>query len=323
VSLSTNCFFFVNHATANNGLQGFIPDEIRALKRLEYFNLEFNRGVVGTIPESFGDMNALTHLALQWCNLDGTIPYWLSQMSNIEYLGLGNNLLDGTVPSEIGLMQRLELLGLDDNDLYGDINIFRSLSNIKSLYLENNYFSGNLTDTLMQSWPNLEELDLSDCVFTGEVPPTMFNHQANLKVVDLHGNGFVGPLPDAINENFQLEFLVPESFANFRVLRHLDLSQNLLSYTLPEKLSEMTTLEYLFTGTNNFAPGEVPKFLIELTNLRELSMKKNQLQGSIPQFMQYLSNLRFLDFRKFKALILLMFLARSCLTLILSQTPMS
>jgi len=36
--------------------------------------------------------------------------------------------------------------------------------------------------------------------------------------------------------------------------------------------------------------------LIELTNLKELSMKQNQLKGSIPEFLLYLSNLEFLDF---------------------------
>mmetsp|Transcript_36742 Transcript_36742/g.89155 ORF Transcript_36742/g.89155 Transcript_36742/m.89155 type:complete len:871 (-) Transcript_36742:512-3124(-) len=290
----------------NNGLSGFIPDEIKGLEGLEVFNVMFNPNVVGTIPAAFRSMDSLTHLAMQWCNLDGTIPTWIGTMTNLEYLGLGNNLLDGTVPEEIQNLNRLELLGLDDNDLFGNIDMFAPLSNLKSLYLENNFFNGTISETLMQGWPKMEELDLSECAFTGALPPTLFNHCPQLKVLDLHGNGFVGPFPDSIDTNSELDFLalhnnrlegfVPTSLKNLEALHHLDLSENLFESTLPEALGEMTALEYLFTGTNNFFPGEVPKFLIELTNLKELSMKQNKLQGSIPEFFLYLSNLVFLDF---------------------------
>lgn len=173
----------------------------------------------------------------------------------------------GTFPSEIGNLKNLELLGLDDNDFFGNIEMFHPLSELRSLYIEGNYFSGTISDALMASFPKLQELDMSDCNITGELPLEFFNHQNGLKVIDLHGNNLKGELPDKIDRNANLEFLalhenkftgrVKESLTNFTVLKHLDISLNGLSSTLPQKMELMTSLEYLFTATNNFQEGEV------------------------------------------------------------------
>jgi Leucine-rich repeat (LRR) protein len=231
-------------------------------------------------------------------------------MTNLEYLGLSNNDFTGFVPSEISNLARLELLGLDDNTLSGNIELFRPLSSLKSLYLEHNYFSGSISDALMVAWPNLEEMYISDCALTGTLPPLFFNHPNNLKVIDLHSNQMEGSLPDEINENGKLEYLglhkntftgvVPASLSNFTALRHLDISYNPLISTLPARMGEMTTLQYLFTGKTKFVPSEIPEFLIRLTNLRGLSLYQNHLTGTIPSWISVLSKLEVLDLRKEK-----------------------
>jgi Leucine-rich repeat (LRR) protein len=258
-------------------------------------------------------LTSLTHLLLQKCGLTGSIPSWIGELTNLEYLGLGNNDFTGFVPSEISDLVRLELLGLEENTLSGNIELFRPLSDLKSLYLEHNYISGTISDALMLAWPNLEELYISDCALTGRLPPLFFNHPNNLKVIDLHSNQMEGPLPHEINENGKLEYLglhentftgvVPESLSNFKALRHLDISSNPLISTLPEKMGELTTLEYLFAGKTDFVPSEVPEFLIRLTNLRGLSVHQNHLTGTIPSWISVLSNLEVLDLRKEKKLV--------------------
>eukprot|EP00980_Cylindrotheca_fusiformis_P018101 scaffold5817_cov101-Cylindrotheca_fusiformis.AAC.6 len=292
----------------NNLLTGSIPDEIEWLQRLENLNLEFNSGLKGTLPPGLMRMDSLTHLILQWCDIEGTIPPEIGQMSKLEYLGLGNNQFTGVIPTEIGKLTRLELLGLDNNVLNGNIDILAPLVNLKSLYLENNYIGGSISEDLMMGWPDLEELDVSDCTLTGQLPTNLFNHDGTLKVINLHSNDLVGPLPEVEDEDNNLEFLalndntlsgiIPESWTSFKSLKHLDLSRNAFISTLPERFGEMTNLEYLFVGDNELSIGEVPKFLIELKNLRELSMKDCFLTGTIPDFLEYLSNLQFLDFRK-------------------------
>jgi Ran GTPase-activating protein (RanGAP) involved in mRNA processing and transport len=303
-----NCSCFVFNSTANNGLDGTLPLELEYLDRIEILNIPFNTDLRGTLPEALSKMDALTHLGLQWCGFTGTIPTWIGSLSSLDYLGLGNNQFTGSVPQELDQLTTLKLLGLDDNMLSANIELFHALKAIKSLYLEDNQITGTISEALMASWPDLEELDLSNNALTKTLPDNFFNHFNNLRVVDLHRNKFDGPLPNSINENSDLEFLalhdnrfdekVPAELINFKALKHLDLSGNNFISTLPEVLGEMTQLHYLFVGKNAFESGTIPKFLIELTNLRELSFKNAQLTGEIPEFIHYLSKLEVLDLRK-------------------------
>jgi Leucine-rich repeat (LRR) protein len=307
-SLFAQLFLLLLCSTADNGLDGTLPVELEYLDRIEILNLPFNAGLRGTLPEALSKMDALNHLGLQWCGFTGTIPTWIGSLSSLDYLGLGNNQLTGSVPQELDQLTTLKLLGLDDNMLRANIELFRALKAIKSLYLEDNQFTGTISEALMASWPDLEELDLSNNGLTKTLPDNFFNHFNNLRVVDLHRNKFDGPLPNSINENSNLEFLalhdnrfdekVPAELNNFKALKHLDLSGNKFISTLPEVLGEMTQLHYLFVGNNAFDSGTIPKFLIELTNLRELSFKIGQLTGEIPEFIQYLSKLEVLDLCK-------------------------
>ncbi|CAJ1959364.1 unnamed protein product [Cylindrotheca closterium] len=290
----------------SNGLIGTIPHEVQALYRLQVLNLEYNGGIKGTLPPGLWKMESLGQLILQWCNLKGTIPTWIGELTNLSYLGLGNNQLTGQVPAEIQKLTNLQLLGLDNNNLDGILDQFAPLINLKSLYLDHNYISGTLTDSIMASWPQLQELDLSDSLLMGSLPGNLFTASDDLRVIDLHANLVQGPLPPIPQFNEKLEFLalhenqlsgfIPESLTNLRNVHHLDLSINAFTSTIPEKLAELTNLSYLHIGINNFAQGTVPKFLIELTNLRELGLKRANLQGTIPEYIQYLSNLQFLDF---------------------------
>jgi len=291
---------------SSNGLVGTIPHEMQAMDRLRVLNLEYNGGITGTLPPALWKMTSLQQLILQWCNLNGTIPTWIGELENLTYLGLGNNQLEGQVPTEIEKLTQLELLGLDNNNLDGTLDQFAPLINLKSLYLDHNYISGTLTDSIMASWPNLQELDLSDGLLVGPLPANFFTASDDLRVVDLHANQVQGAFPPITEPNTKLEFLalhenalsgfIPESLINLKVLRHLDLSINSFTSTIPEKIAEMTDLQYLHIGLNNFDHGTIPKFLIELTNLRELSLKDSRLTGTIPEYIQYLSNLQFLDF---------------------------
>ena len=290
----------------SNNLKGTIPHEIRFLENLEYLNLEFNKGITGTLPPALQDMTYLKQLMLQWCTIGGTIPAWIGKLTNLNYLGLGHNELTGTIPQDLQQLTRLQLLGMDDNQLYGNIDTFGTLENIQNLYLEGNHFSGTISDDLLQGWPKLQELDVSDNLLTGSLPPNCFNHHpTTLQVIDFHGNQFNGPLPQDIAES-NLEFLalyenvltgiVPSSLYKMTKLRHLDVSDNKLIGNLPNEMGFMTNLEYLFTGNNNLMIETLPAFFLELSNLRELSMKRNHLTGSIPLSITYLTNLIFLDF---------------------------
>jgi LRR receptor-like serine/threonine-protein kinase FLS2 len=271
---------------AHNDLVGTLPGEVKHLDWMEVMNFNHNPDLIGTIPQGPSGMLNLRHLALQWCGFSGEVPTWIGTMTTLKFLGLGNNMFEGSIPSKIRQLTNLHLLGLDDNvDLTGNIEGFHSLSNLRSFYLEDNQFTGTISKALMASWPKLQELDISGNILSGKLPDSFFNHEMPLVVLDLHGNEFSGRLPSNTRESNVLEFLALYSnnfegeiatdyFLKFKALRHLDISHNRFGGEFPD-LGSMKKLEYLFLGGNGFVPGPVPSWLVQLTNLRELTLKGN------------------------------------------------
>lgn len=277
----------------------------------------------------------LEHLELQYCSLTGAIPGvysakkelslyrsrvfstltclffivflptdYMGELRALTSIGFGNNFLEGAIPESFFELTNLVLLGLDDNGLTGPISSFSALSNIESLYLEDNAFTGPLSSSLISSWPRMIELDLSFNQLDGPLPSNLWSME-NVEVIDLHGNGFIGSIPDvttvhpnlfflALHDN-ALDFAIPSTIINFPNLAHLDLSKNNLILPFPAGMGQMTNLRYLFTGQNDFSQHLVPDWLASLTELRELSMKDNNLTGPIPSFLGSLTRLQVLD----------------------------
>lgn len=290
----SSCPVFVHDAldwcTAANGLNGTLPHELKALTSLESLEIESNDGLTGELPSVLREMTSLKHLMLQFCNIEGEVPTWIGELTSLESLGLGGNAMDGTLPTELASLNRLQLLGLDRNQFYGNIAIFSPISGLKALYLDSNFLSGIISEDWIENFPVMEELDLSDNVVSGELPSNFFDasNRLSLQVVDLHGNQLVGEIPMPTTDDSVVKFLsLHENKLNYAVpdltklksLQHLDLSDNRLTGRLPESLGTMSSLEYLFTGNNDFDVGRIPLWLLELTNLRELSMKENHLTG--------------------------------------------
>jgi Leucine-rich repeat (LRR) protein len=289
----------------NNNLEGTIPAETQYFHQLEYLVTPFNGKITGTFPGAVSTLQYLQDLQLQYCSLVGTLPVWIGDIKTLVNLGLGNNFMTGTVPDEIGLLDKLEILALDDNDFEGDVYAFRNMKSLKSVYLEDNSFTGSLSETMYQDWPALEELDLSSNAFITELPESIFTSET-LVVLDLHGNDFKGTIPGLLEQsNTVLEFValydnvltgtIPSSINAISKLRHLDLARNNLILPLPTELGDLTTMKYLFMGQNDFIDHELPPFLENLTRLRELSMKNNQITGAIPTWISALSDMQLLD----------------------------
>lgn len=64
--------------------------------------------MVGTLPEAFHKLDALTMLDMSGCALSGTIPEFVSDtvhggdVGPVKYLDLSDNRLSGTLPPGIG-----------------------------------------------------------------------------------------------------------------------------------------------------------------------------------------------------------------------------
>jgi hypothetical protein len=79
-------------------------------------------------------------------------------------------------------------------------------------------------------------------------------------------------------------------------MKHLDLSFNKLTGSVPDNLGSLTELRYLQTSSNNFTAHTMQDIdFSKLSNLHELAMKDNNLKGTIPDWIGEFTNLQLLD----------------------------
>ncbi|KAK4274666.1 hypothetical protein QN277_017857 [Acacia crassicarpa] len=118
-------------------------------------------------------------------------------------------------PNTLSLLDQLRVLSLQNNSLVGPIPDLSSLHNLKSLFLDNNRFTGSFPPSIL-TLHRLRTLDLSHNNFTGPIPINLtkldhfyylrlcwnrFNgsippfNQSALRTFDVSGNNFSGPIP--------------------------------------------------------------------------------------------------------------------------------
>eukprot|EP00257_Ricinus_communis_P026073 XP_025013487.1 putative kinase-like protein TMKL1 isoform X2 [Ricinus communis] len=165
----------------------------------------------------------LLSLQLPSANLTGSLPRELGEFSMLQSLYLNINSMTGTIPLELG---------------YGT---------------------------------SLSDIDLSGNLFSGVLAPSIWNLCERLLSLKLHGNSLSGSLPEPALPNStckNLQFLdlgsnkfsgdFPEFFTRFQGLKELDLSDNVLSGSIPQSLTSLN-LEKLNLSHNNFS-GMLPVF---------------------------------------------------------------
>ncbi|XP_031498542.1 receptor-like protein 20 [Nymphaea colorata] len=112
------------------------------------------------------------------------------------------------------------------------------------------------------------------------------------KGVSCDGTGFVTSL-NIYDLSAQASELHPSLFELGR-LRHLELSFNLISGTIPSRLSELTDLTELSLSHCNFT-GSIPESFKQLSNLTLLDLSNNNLSGEIPPGLLNLPTLQYLS----------------------------
>lgn len=85
----------------NQGLKGFLPNDIAKLQHLRSINLSDN-SIRGVIPFSLGTITGLEVLDLSYNQLNGSIPESLGQLQSLKILNLNGNFLSGRVPANLG-----------------------------------------------------------------------------------------------------------------------------------------------------------------------------------------------------------------------------
>ena len=106
---------------SSNNVIGTLPDELTNLTELEIFWL-IDGYISGEIPSNIGNLTKLKQLVLYYTyGITGSIPLSIQNCTNLEWLYLSGNQLSGDIPDLTGLTN-LNSLFIDNNNFqYGDI----------------------------------------------------------------------------------------------------------------------------------------------------------------------------------------------------------
>jgi Leucine-rich repeat (LRR) protein len=234
--------------------------------------------------------NRVIQLSLPTCELVGTIPQSIGNLEALNYLDLSQNEISGTLPESIGNLKLLNDLILSENKISGSLP--ESIGNLKSLNkldLYENKISGILPESL-GNLKSLNKMDLSNNQISGAIPKSITTLNA-LMWLSLAKNKLTGTIAESIN--------------NMEALGHIDLSRNNLTGTIPTSIAQMKSLKTIFLQFNQNLSGTLPDFPKTLTGISaarcnltgpipqsvaalpaliSVDLSGNQLHGTIPSF---------------------------------------
>ena len=139
----------------NDGLSGSLVEEVSVLDTLRFLILE--QGTIsGPIPASFGDLERLLILDMDFNDLSGSIPDEIYGLRSLQQLDLNDNEITGSISPSIGDLEFLTFFQIDHNLLSGTIptemgeldNLSKSLS-----YLLGNHAHILCTNHLTRIFP--------------------------------------------------------------------------------------------------------------------------------------------------------------------------
>ncbi|XP_074592859.1 inactive leucine-rich repeat receptor-like serine/threonine-protein kinase At1g60630 [Curcuma longa] len=134
----------------------------------------------------------VTKLVLEFLNLTGTMsPDLLAPLDQLRVLSFKSNSLSGAIP-DLSPLVNLKSIYLSDNQFSGQIPAnLDVLHRLKVIALSGNLLSGPIPVSLV-SLPRLYELMLEDNRLTGQIPA--FN-QPSLRYLNVSGNDLSGEIP--------------------------------------------------------------------------------------------------------------------------------
>lgn len=208
---------------SNNVITGTLPDELKALSKLQFIDISSNYNLEGRIfdlvpswPNLTGLYVGLTkvtgnisanndlphHIMSNLTGLDvralrdvNIIPTIIGLMTNLQQLKFGSSslvdsgvsALKGSIPTEIGLLTNLNFFSIDQTEIAGTIPTeLGLLHELVMLYLVNNKLSATIPSELGMLTQTLE-LFLTGNYLTGNVP-TQLGLLTNLKIISVARN---------------------------------------------------------------------------------------------------------------------------------------
>eukprot|EP01117_Protostelium_nocturnum_P001787 TRINITY_DN1223_c0_g1_i1.p1 TRINITY_DN1223_c0_g1~~TRINITY_DN1223_c0_g1_i1.p1 ORF type:complete len:1266 (+),score=410.12 TRINITY_DN1223_c0_g1_i1:83-3880(+) len=240
-----------------NPCQGFYGVTCGGDGRVKTIDLKSNN-LVGSIPDSIGELKMMTDLALGDNLLSGAIPRSISQCNELLRLSLTSNRLSGTLPD---FPPSLSLLAVDENSIGGPIP--DSLANLEGLV------TLALTDNRLTSFPtSLSKLGSLAGIYMSNNPIT-----ADLGVILPQLTG----VTSFFAENCNLTGNFPD-ISGLKSITRLYLNNNFISGELPSNIGSSSILSRFRLGNNRMS-GFIPASISNLKSITELDLSGNFFRG--------------------------------------------
>ncbi|KAM3236744.1 hypothetical protein P3L10_016781 [Capsicum annuum] len=297
---------------ARNKLQGPIPTQ---LENVNVIDLTLNN-FVGSIPSQIGEALGIRPISLSGNKTHGSIPESFCHASNVhQVLDLSNNSLSGTIRRNLGNCKSLIYLNLGQNKLTGSVpEEVERVTSLRYLDLNGNQFKGSFP-AVIENFQDLEILNLAGNRFEGKIPK-FIGDLRSLRILVLESNSFNESIPEGLMKLENLQYIhlsrnnlsgpIPENFDGekleivtkgrthwlesvYSYNTGFDLSSNVLTGKIPEKIGLLSGIPFLNLLRNNLSGtipktiGEVPVTLTLLDFLQHLHMSYNNLSGKIPR----------------------------------------
>ncbi|CAD6342649.1 unnamed protein product [Miscanthus lutarioriparius] len=240
--------------------------------------------------------NRVTNLDFGNRGLVGQISPSLGNLTFVKQLSLATNRFSGQIPAALGQLHRLQTLYLSNNTLHAVIPTFGNCSNLEILWLNGNNLLGGFPDLPL----GLKQLELGSNNLSGTIPPSLANI-TTLKGLGFNYNNIEGNFPHEFAKFPELQRLLtsanhlvgsfPQAILNLSTLVSFRIAMNDLSGEVPPGLgSSLPNLQILLMDYN-FFHGHIPSSLANASDLRMIDMSNNSFTGVIPSSIGKLGNL--------------------------------
>lgn len=176
-----------------------------------------------------------------------------------------NFLIPGTVPHEIGLLTKLKVLNLDNNKLGGSLpDALYELTDLEQLYLRSKVGFTSTLSPNFQKLSNLKSVRLGGNLFTGTFPTDAFKRMTKMEVFNIGSISLEGNIVSLLESWPEIE--------EFTITSTLGVGEvsDEKKQTLPKSLGESRGLRRLIVEG---VDADIPTQIGRLTNLVELTLK--------------------------------------------------
>ncbi|KFK43377.1 hypothetical protein AALP_AA1G118300 [Arabis alpina] len=134
----------------------------------------------------------VSKLVLEYLNLTGSLDERsLNKLDQLRVLSFKSNSLSGSIPNLSGLFN-LKSVFLNDNDFSGEFpESLTSLHRLKTIVLARNRLSGEIPSSLLRLY-RLYTFNVQDNLFTGSIP---WINQTSLRYFNVSNNNLTGQIP--------------------------------------------------------------------------------------------------------------------------------